>query len=198
MKMKSMQAMCNDRITIHTQDGREFPDVRAVVDKGTIIHFDTQIPITVGDHVTRRMPAGVLERWVVEDPGLMQSDEDSFYNMTVRRTDALPQVSSVAQTTTIYNITGPNARFNNNSNDSSVNIVNQTAAELFKALTETLEKALVKSPDRTELIRLAGAMEASVATPGFAQRYAEFMSLAAKHVEIVKPFLPALLQLLTG
>jgi hypothetical protein len=197
MKLKSMQAMCNDKVTIHTEDGREYPDVRAVVDRGTVIHFDTQIPVTVGAHVTRRTPAGVLERWVVEDPGLMQSDDGAFYNMKVRRTDALPQVPAVGQTT-IYNVTGPNARFNNNSNDTSVNIVNQTPTELFNALTETLENALVNSPDRTELVRLAGAMEKDVGKATYAQRYAEFMSLAAKHVEIVKPFLPALLQLLTG
>jgi hypothetical protein len=191
----TMKKMCNEKITIRTQDGREFRDVPAVVDlaTGTIIHFDTQIPVRVGDTVLRTTPAGA-DTFIVEDPGFQpgHGSIEPSYVMKVRRADAAVK----APGGTVYNVTGANARFNINSTDSSVNVVNQVPSELFDTLRQALEKA-VPSPDREELVRLSRELESNVGKKTFQERYVAFMQLAATHVDVVTPFLPALTQLLT-
>jgi hypothetical protein len=101
-----------------------------------------------------------------------------------------------APQTTIYNVTGMNARFNMNSVDASTNIVDQAPPELFDALRQALNGS-VPSPDREELIRLSRDLEADVGKGTFREHYVRFMGLAAMHIEVVTPFLPALTQLLT-
>lgn len=87
MKKSDFEDMLNDKITIRKPDGREFPDVPAVVDAGNgkIIHLDVNIPVEVGDQVTRETPAGVVERFVVEDPGLIAGGKLGVYEMKVKR-----------------------------------------------------------------------------------------------------------------
>jgi hypothetical protein len=77
--------------------------------------------------------------------------------------------------------------------------VNQAPVELFAALREALQSKLPESSDRDELLRRSQALEAAMGNKKtFGQRYAEFMALAASHMETVGPFIPALTQLLTG
>jgi hypothetical protein len=41
-------------------------------------------------------------------------------------------------------------------------------------------------------------LEQETGRQGFARKYAEFMALAADHMEVLGPFIPALTQLLIG
>jgi hypothetical protein len=190
------ERLMTDRVTIRTQDGKSYPDVRASVQREMIFISQTSIPVRPGDLVIRTTPAGVEEVFIVEDPGFHQGlgGIPAGYQMRVRRADAAAPRSSHV----IYNITGPNARFNIHSVDSSTNVVNQAPAELFAALNQVLQSRLPESLDRDELIRRTQALEADMGKKTFGQRYAEFMALAASHMETVGPFIPALTQLLTG
>jgi hypothetical protein len=98
----------------------------------------------------------------------------------------------------IYNLTGANARFNINSVDSSTNVVSQTPAELFEALRLVIQSQIPVSREQQELLRTAGELEQETGKPGFAPRYARFMALAANHMEVLTPFIPALTQMLSG
>lgn len=189
--------LMTDRVTIRTQDGKTFTDVKASVQKGQIICFRTDIPLRPGDHVVRTTPAGVDEVFVVEDPGLHQglAGIPASYQMRVRRTDALPAQRGGR---IIYNITGPNARFNVNSVDASTNIVNQAPAELFDALRAAIQTGVAAAAERDDLLKRAEALQANLGQKSFGQKYAEFMALAASHMETIGPFIPALTQLLMG
>jgi hypothetical protein len=52
--------------------------------------------------------------------------------------------------------------------------------------------------ERTELIAAIAAMEKAHNTPTFVERYKDFIALAANHMTIIGPFLPALSALLSG
>jgi hypothetical protein len=190
------ESLMRDRVTIRTRSGTTYTDVAASVQRGKIFTQRTDIPIQPGDEVIRRTPAGVEEVFIVEDPGFhsgMGGIPDS-YQMTVRRADASLRPAG----TIIYSVSGPNARFNINSVDSSTNIINQAPPELFQALRDAIQTKLGTSPDREQLSARVNELEQETGRQGFARKYAEFMALAANHMEVLGPFIPALTQLLIG
>jgi hypothetical protein len=192
------ESLMTDRVSIRTSDGKMYTDVAASVQTGMIFTQRTDIPIRPGDQITRRTPAGIEEVFLVEDPGLHGAFHGmpAAYQMRVRRADALrPSRGSGA---VIYNVTGANARFNINSVDSSTNVVNEAPAELFRALREAIQSNIQSQAERDELLAKAVDLEQETGKPGFSQRYAQFMALAAHHMEALGPFIPALTQLLTG
>lgn len=190
--------LMTDRVTIRTKGGETFADVPASVQTGKIFTQRTDIPIQPGDEVIRRTPAGLDEVFVVEDPGFYGAFHGlpATYQMRVRRGDA-PR-SSARTDTVIYNVTGPNARFNINSVDSSTNVVNEAPAELFQALRDAIHSRIPVVRERDEILATTVELEREIGKPRFAQRYAQFMALAANHMEALGPFIPALTQLLTG
>lgn len=104
--------------------------------------------------------------------------------------------SMADRTTNIYNLTGPNSRVNIQSTDTSTNVVNIDAKQLFAEMRRTLDDASISSDEKTAILAGIDAMDASAGSPSFGQRYAEFMQNAANHVAVFQPFFPALSQLL--
>ena len=197
-EFQEMRSLMKDRVTIRNVSGDTHKDVAASVQPGKIYTDRTDIPIRPGDEIIRQTPAGVEEIFIVEDPGFHSGGKSvpDFYEMIVRRADAKPTTPGGM---TIYSVSGPNARFNLNSDDSSTNIINQAPPELFQALRDVIEAKLGTSPDREELSARVHELEQEEAgSQGFAVKYAEFMAIAANHMAVFGPFIPALTQLLTG
>jgi len=188
--------LMKDIVIVKTKDGTTYPDVAASVQHDRIYTERTDIPIRPGDQIIRRTPAGVEEVFIVEDSGFhkgMAGIPDT-YQMRVRRAD----LTGPRHGTVIYNVTGANARFNLNSVDSSTNIINQAPAELFQALLQTIRTEIKNSDEREKLLAQAKDLERETGKRGFAAKYAQFMALAANHMQVLGPFIPALTQLLTG
>ena len=188
--------LLTDKVTIRTRDGRVFTDIAASVQTSKIFIQRSDIPIQPGDEVVRRTPAGVDEVFLVDDPGFQAEFHGipAGYRMRVRRADR-PAVARTGPSI-IYNVTGPNARFNINSSDNSTNVINESPAAMFRELREVIAKQVVSEPERDALIAHALALESEVGKASFATRYAQFMALAANHVEALGPFIPALTQFL--
>ena len=184
--------LMNDRVTIRTQDGRTFPDVQASVQKGKVFMERTDIPIKVGDQVIRETPAGVKEVFIVDDPGFstgMGSLPDT-YQMKVHRADS----PAPADRPVVYNVIGANARINIGSADASTNVVNQAPEELFETLREVIRTQIVDAEFREQLIAKSKELEQEAGKPSFGVKYAEFIGLAANHMSLLAPFIPALSQ----
>src|SRR4051794_14989869 len=107
--------LLRDVVTIRTKDGKIFADVQCSVQRSKIVTLRTEIPVQPGDEVIRRTPAGLDEVFVVDDPGFHSGLDDipDSYQMRVHRADSPSHFSR--GNTVIYNLTGPNARFNINS-----------------------------------------------------------------------------------
>lgn len=90
-------------------------------------------------------------------------------------------------------VTGDNARVNIGSTDNSTNTVNQGA--LFSDVVAAIERG-VPGEHGAVLIEAAREMERTQGTPDFAGAYQRFVGLAADHMTLLIPFLPALTALL--
>lgn len=98
-----------------------------------------------------------------------------------------------AQPQIVYNLYGSNSRVNNDSVDSSVNIVNLSDAELF----ENIRKAIGRIADPKVRDQLAGEIDALHNTTDKADKadkYLNFIQHAANHITLLAPFFPALAQ----
>jgi hypothetical protein len=85
-----------------------------------------------------------------------------------------------------------------NSVDSSTNVVSQTPAELFDAIRCAIQTSVPAGKERQDLLAATAGLEQESGKPTFGQRYAQFMAIAANHMEVLMPFIPALTQMLPG
>lgn len=138
------------------------------------------------------------------DYDLFSAGEQMFWNeqiaYVVSRYKAHLQALNASEqqqpTNVTYNVSGINARVNVESTDSSVNVVNVEADEVFRQLHVVL--ANVENEDERERIsKSIDAMESAYGSRNFLTKYQEFISLAADHATIFAPLLPALTNLLS-
>jgi len=118
----------------------------------------------------------------------------AHYQSKVRKETAVERTQSPSHI--VYNLIGPNSRVNIQSSDSSTNIVNVETSALFEALRKTLDGSIADQALQHRLRETINAMQASAGTRSFSERYKDFIALAADHVTVFAPFLPALTQLL--
>jgi len=186
-----------DTLSLHKPDGRVFQKIKACVSgKGVIAVEDVNLPIEVGDRLTRNLPSGLTESFIVDDPGYRESFSGIAAHYQVKVHRAGTERSPLPGAT--YNVTGPNARVNINSRDHSTNTVSFDPAPVFKDLRQAVVEAVAAKDDRAKLLAGIEAMENGGHTHTFVDRYKDFIALAADHMTIVAPFLPALSALLSG
>jgi hypothetical protein len=97
----------------------------------------------------------------------------------------------------VYNVSGPNARINIQSTDLSTNIVNVESAALFDKLRNVIQESVQDADAIKRLSEQVDAMQAATSTQTFLGAYQQFVSVAADHLTLFLPFLPALTQLLS-
>jgi len=126
----------NETVTLHKKTGESF-DFTAVVQPGLIATDSAGLPVEEGDHIERKVGSGMLEQYEVLDRGFYKGVQHipDHYQMKVRKlgTAAGAAAGTKSQnpesTTHIYNFTGPNARINIQSADSSINVSSITKEE---------------------------------------------------------------------
>jgi hypothetical protein len=91
-------------------------------------------------------------------------------------------------------VCGDNSRVLVNSQDNSINVANLKLlfAEIQKAVDSQIQDEKLKG----DLRKKVSDMEENVGKGGFIKSYSDFVALAANHMTIIGPFLPALTQLL--
>ena len=98
--------------------------------------------------------------------------------------------------TTNYYVQGENARVNVNSTDQSVNIVMKSTEEFFGAIRQRIESGVPDGDEKRKIIDSLTALQESHGKPSFAQRYTEFIAMAADHMALLTPFIPQLTEML--
>lgn len=185
----------SEQVALIKKDGRRFDNLKALVQSKSVYTQDPSIPIEDGDEFQRVLPSGVVERFVVIDAGFQQGGLGGIlphYQSKVRKTTAPPS----NQTSVVYNLVGPNSRVNIQSTDSSTNVVSVDASALFNSLREVIEQSKLDTAVTMRLVESVEAMRASSGTRAFGNSYKEFIAVAADHMGLFAPFLPALSQLL--
>jgi hypothetical protein len=107
--------------------------------------------------------------------------------------DKKTEASSV---TNVYHVYGHNPHWNVQSTDQSLNVVTVTSGELFVQLREQVKVRVPASEEQAAILDRLEALEQAQNTNSFAQKYAEFIAVAANHMQLIAPFIPALTEML--
>ena len=94
-----------------------------------------------------------------------------------------------------YNLHGSSPRININSQDHSINIDNSKIVfdEIRKRIDSDISDESLKKELRVKVVE----MEQSVGQKTFGKKYSDFIAVAANHMTVFAPLLPALTQFLT-
>jgi hypothetical protein len=116
--------------------------------------------------------------------------------MKIRKiTDRVGPSAATGSITNIYNVHGPNARFNSQSVDQSHNVVRVDEGELFQKLKEAIQAASANSTQREQLLQAVDDMNEHAGRSSFGDKFQSFIALASNCMTVVTPFLPALANL---
>ena len=142
----SLQSLMQDKVTLVKKDGTVFrTDIPATVSTGQIITFARDLPIEVGDHFLRQLPNGLVDDYIVFDPGYHSGIAGAIqphYQVKVRRSDA----PAAPPQTIIANFHGPNSRMNVNSTDNSVNVVSGISGEHLAGFIAQVRASMTALP----------------------------------------------------
>ncbi|MBD3322389.1 MAG: hypothetical protein GF350_14910 [Chitinivibrionales bacterium] len=191
-----LKQFMKDTVRLQKQDGKEFTEIKASVQSKVILIDDVSLPIEPHDKIFRKLPSGVEEVYVVDDPGYQAgiASIKPHYQIKAHR-EGTQQQKAIPKTIT-YNISGSNARVNINSQDYSHNITNASTAEIFKEFKDFLVENISEQEERHTLLAKVEDLEKAVGSESFSDRYKDFIMTAANHMAIIAPFIPALTQFL--
>jgi hypothetical protein len=95
----------------------------------------------------------------------------------------------------ISNVSG---RVNIDSVDTSINESTINIGTTFTQIREVITSSDIDKPEKDSLIEKLSDLEGSVNSSDYSIKYKEFVQLAANHMSIIAPFIPALTNLLKG
>lgn len=75
-------------------------------------------------------------------------------------------------------------------------MVTVTNEQLFVKLRDQIKESPVAPEEQSAILARLDALEQAQNTPSFAQKYAEFIGVAANHMQLIAPFIPALTEML--
>lgn len=197
-KDKSMREnLLTDTVTLIKSNGEQIEGIKASVQSKKIFIADSTLPIEEGDKFERTLPSGLSEVFVVTNRGFFagKGSIKSHYQVEVRRESAEGQKPAVQNIT--YNLQGQNPRVNVHSVDKSENTANINKNNVFAELRQTIKEKVNNKEEIDKLLKKISELEDTSGTKTFQEKYIEFMALAANHMTLVAPFLPALAQMLS-
>lgn len=157
----SFRQMMTDKIKIIKSDGQEFDGLKASVQSKGIYLMQSDILIEPNDLIQRIMSNGGVETFRVIDPGFHEKFHSipAHYQMKVQKL-GIPEAEKAIQPIT-FNISGPNARINNNSTDNSTNIanINQDVAEHLALLRQEVGRLVSSDEVKQNALEVIDAIQ---------------------------------------
>lgn len=144
--------LMSDTIDLLKSDGTKKTGLKASVQKSKVFMDANGVLVEPQDLIIRRMSNGAEETYRVIDPGFHENFHGikAHYQMEVHKL-GLPEAKSAVQSIT-YNITGSNARVNQNSIDNSTNIVqvDARAIQYVEALRKEIDGSSLSASEKAE------------------------------------------------
>jgi len=178
----------NSKFELVAPDGSVRATGKGQFDGNKIMIFEPEMQIFPGDELRRTLPSGVDEAFEVIDPVFYGSIPSmAHYEVKVRRKGVFPHHSGGH-----YNITvsGENARVNLHSSDHSTN--NVVNSGVFSSMIEAVRGGVPDHEQQRAIVTAIQEMERQKGQSGFLKAYQTVISVAADHVGLLGPFLPAL------
>lgn len=162
----SFEDFMTDNIIVRKQNGDVVEDLKASVQRGKIFLDRSDVLIEPRDLIERSMSNGAVETFEVVDPGFHEAFHgiEAHYQMSVRKL-GLPEAKQRVDSIT-YNITGHNARINNNSVDHSTNTVSigTDLREYIDGLRQAIQ-TLTDAQQKQSALEIVDAVEVQLAAP---------------------------------
>lgn len=157
------QNIMKDIIQVLKSDGTTSQEMKASVQSKGIYLMRSDFLVEPHDLIQRVMSNGGRETFIVIDPGFHEEIGGAIpahYQMKVQKL-GLPEAEKAVQYIT-YNMSGANARVNNNSTDSSTNVlnVNNDLQEALSALKSEVERLNISDSEREEAYEVVEAINA--------------------------------------
>lgn len=191
-------ALMNDTVDILKTDGTKVTGLKASVQRSKIFMDAGTLLIQPSDLVIRRMSNGAEETYRVIDPGFHEAFHGikAHYQMEVQKL-GLPEAKSAVQSIT-YNITGNNARINQNSVDNSTNVVqiDARAIQHIEALRNELDQIQIPEPEKVAALEIVDEVEEAFRSGRPRKSVVSVLLKSLPHVANVTSIVAALLRLL--
>jgi hypothetical protein len=94
----------------------------------------------------------------------------------------------------VYQVSGY-GRVNVNSIDNSTNIVTVSSDQIFAKMQEVIKAGVPDGSHKDDILERLTALESAQSSPSFAKQYIELLGVAADHMTLLSPFLPALAEM---
>ena len=154
--------LMTDTVNLLKKDGKVISNISSSVQKNKIFIQRSDILIETGDLIQRSMSNGAEETYKVIDPGFHEKLHSipAGYQMDVIKL-GLPEAKTAVQHIT-YNVSGVNNRFNQNSIDNSVNVVNSNleVQEHISSLRDEIDKLSLSKEEQQASYEVIDVVEA--------------------------------------
>lgn len=154
--------LMTDTVNLLKKDGEVISNISSSVQKNKIFIQRSDILIETGDLIQRSMSNGAEETYKVIDPGFHEKFHSipAGYQIDVIKL-GLPEAKAAVQHIT-YNVSGVNNRFNQNSIDNSINIVNSNPEiqEHISALRDEIDRLSLSKEEQQASYEVIDVVEA--------------------------------------
>jgi hypothetical protein len=193
------EGMCNDVVSLKKKNGETIENIKAIVQPTKIFIDDATVPIEEGDVLSRSLPSGLSEEFIVEERGFYaaRAGNDAHYQVKVRKASQMPKTKDQPQKNT-YILHGTHARVNIHSVDSSINISKSDTQAVFSQIQQAIKTEIQDSEKQSLVLSKLDELQSSINTPSYLTKYQEFIGLVADHITVFAPFIPHLTSLLHG
>ncbi len=198
-KEMNFKRFLTDRVTLLRRDGTAYENVDASVQEKFIFIADVSLPVECDDKIKRRLPSGVEEIFVITDPGFQQafgSIAAHYQARYQREGTAKPAEPTAPRGNVTYNVSGSHSRINVNSLDKSINISDTAVQTTLDQVRTLLQDHVADAEERERLLAKVEELQQVHGTEKFVETYREFMQMAADHMTVIAPLVPALTALL--
>lgn len=180
-----------EQVTIVAPDGGERCRVKAYFAGDTVFVDDPTVDVEPGDELRRRLPNGKDDAYRVVDSTYVNTDLVApHHQIKIARKGTFPAGTGGYYVT----VSGANARVNIGSTDNSTNVVGD--ADVFNAMRQAITAGVPDPLRRAEIVTAIDAAEGARGTGAFVKAYRDVMGIAADHLGLLLPFLPALTEML--
>lgn len=192
------RSISNDKVSLIKKNGDVIKDIAASVQRNIIFIEDASLPIEESDTISRDLPSGLTEKYIVIDRGFYEavSGFPAHYQVKVEKQTGIKKQES---NSIVFNASGPNSRINYGSTDNSTNVVAESINEnnVFEKLRETIEQQ-VTSEDKNAILNSVDQLEQTKGTSKYISAYQTFIQTAKDWMTIIGPFIPMLTTGLQG
>ncbi len=150
-----------DTVSLIKKNGERVDNIKASVQSKKIFIQRSDVLIQTGDLIQRKMSNGGEETYEIIDPGFHEGlgRIPAGYQMTHKKL-GLPETEKAIHNIT-YNVSGANARVNNNSVDNSTNVMNLNTdiVEHISMLRQEIQRLITSQEQQKEALEVVDAIE---------------------------------------